>query len=102
VRWTGHIERAGNINEYILFRKTESKISPERGNRWDNNIKERGFVDLDCIVVQRDRVQWWVLVNLEMSPWGSRKSVTTDCFSIRSLLSSVLEPVIFWACSTVP
>jgi hypothetical protein len=74
MRWTGRIERAGNINEYILFRKTESKISPGGGHTWDNNIKERGFVELDCIVVQRDMVQWWVLVNFEMNPWGSRKS----------------------------
>jgi hypothetical protein len=36
MRWVGYVAGVGNINaNKILFRKTESKISLGRVNRWD-------------------------------------------------------------------
>jgi hypothetical protein len=74
MRWAGHIARMGmKRNAYrILVGKPEGKRPLGRpSHRWVNSIKmevrEIGWVDMDCIDLAQDRDQWRALVSIVLN-----------------------------------
>jgi hypothetical protein len=74
VRWVGHVTRMGDVrNAYnILVGKPERKrLLGRPRRRWEGNIRMDlrgiGWGGVDWIHLDRNRDQWWALVNTVMN-----------------------------------
>jgi hypothetical protein len=70
MRWAGHVARIGEVRgaHNILVGRPEGRRPLGRPRRrWEDNIKEIGFGDVDWIHLAQDKDRWRALVNTVMN-----------------------------------